>query len=90
MHYKIRKLAQAIYRYFFREKNLKIFIGKILILFFNTFAQNICSGYTLEPPRRGGGGSNEYPRRCFGPKVRKFGIYPCKPQFFYIGLQWGS
>ena len=47
-------------------------------------------GYTLEPPRRGG--SNEYPQSMFLSRNKKFNVYPCKPQFYYIkvGFQGGK
>ena len=47
-------------------------------------AQNIDCGYSLEPPRRGRGGSNEYPQSMFLSRNKKNNVYPCKPQFYYI------
>ena len=44
----------------FQLKNFDIFL---------IFAQNIDSGYTLEPPGRGG--SNEYPQSMFWSKDKK-------------------
>ena len=38
---------------------------------FHISAQNIDCGYSLEPPRRGGGN-------------KKNNVYPCKSQFYYI------
>ena len=46
----------------FTTKKKVNFQIKILI-FFDTSAQNIDCGYSLEPPRRGG--SNEYYNLCF-------------------------
>ena len=45
-------------------------------------AQNIDSGYSEEPPRRGG--FNEYPQSMFLNRNKKNNEYPCKPQFYYI------
>ena len=47
-------------------------------------AQNINFGYSLEPPRRGRGGSNEYPQSMFLSRNKKNNVYPCKLQFYYI------
>ena len=49
---------------------------------FLIFAQNIDSGYTLEPPRRGG--SNEYPQSMFWSKNKKNRYTPAYPSFAYI------
>ena len=51
---------------------------------FHISAQNIDSGYSLEPPRRGG--SNEYPQSMFWAEIRKITYTPCKPQFYYIKM----
>ena len=48
---------------------------------FNTFAQNIDCGYTLEPPRRGG--SNEYPQSMFWSKNKKNIIFSTEIIHFY-------
>ena len=53
---------------------------------FHNSAQNIDCGYSLEPPRRGGG-SNEYPQSMFLSRNKKNSEHPCKPQFYYI--KWG-
>ena len=53
---------------------------------FHIFVQNIDCGYSLEPPRRGG--SNEYPQSMFLNKSKKNIIYPCKPQFYYIKVEF--
>ena len=45
-------------------------------------AQNINYGYSLEPPRRGG--SNKYPQSMFLSRNKKYDVYPCKPQFYYM------
>ena len=52
---------------------------------FHISAQNIDCGYSLEPPRRGG--SNEYPQSMFLSKNKKYNVYPCKPQFYYMQLK---
>ena len=46
---------------------------------FNIPAQNIDSGYSLEPPRWGG--SNEYPQSMFFSKIRKIMYTPVNPSF---------
>ena len=43
------------------------------------FSQNIDSGYSLEPPRRGG--SNEYPQSMFYSKMIKIMYTPINPSF---------
>ena len=53
-----------------------------IVLFFHISAQNIDCGYSLEPPHRGG--SNEYPQSIFFSRNKKYNVYPCKPQFYYI------
>ena len=61
---------------------VKMFIfGWIFFNIFLIFAQNIDSGYTLEPPQSGG--SNEYPQSMLWSKNKKK-VYPCKPQLYYI------
>ena len=47
-------------------------------------AENIDSGYSLEPPRWGG--SNEYPQPMRSSKTKKNNVYPCKPQLYYIKI----
>ena len=47
-------------------------------------AQNIDCGCSLEPPRRGRGGSNAYPQSMFLSRNKKNNVYPYKPQFYYI------
>ena len=49
-------------------------------------AQNIDCGYSLEPPRRGG--SNEHPQFMFLSRNKKNNVYPCKPQFSYIKVEF--
>ena len=46
---------------------------------FHISAQNIDSGYSLEPPRRGG--SNECPQSMFSGKIRKIIYTPINPNF---------
>ena len=57
---------------------------------FNTSAQNIDCGYSLEPSHRGG--SNEYPQSIFLSRNKKNNVYPCKPQFYYVkeGFEGGQ
>ena len=61
-----------------KNENFQI---KILI-FFHISAQNINCWYSLEPPRRGC--SNEYPQSMFLSRNKKYNVYPCKPQIYYI------
>ena len=49
-------------------QKLKIFIYKNPDIF-HISAQNIDYGYSLEPPRRGRGGSKEYPQSMFSSKI---------------------
>ena len=51
---------------------------------FHISAQNLGGGYSLEPPRRRRGGSNEYPQYMFLSRNKKINVYPCKPQFYHI------
>ena len=64
---------------------MKTFQIKTLI-FFIFFTQNIDYGYLLELPRRGG--SNEYPQSMFFSRNKKNNVYPCKPQFYYIKVEF--
>ena len=48
---------------------------------FHISAQNIDSGYSLEPPR---GVSKEYPQSMFLSRIKKYNVYHCKPQFYHI------
>ena len=57
-----------------------------ILIFFNISAQNIDCGYSLEPPRRGG--SNEYPQYMLLSRNKKNNVYPCKPQFYYIKVEF--
>ena len=61
----------------FSDKNSDIFLIS---------AQNIDCGYLLEPPRRGG--SNEYQQSMFLSRNKKNNVYPCKPQFYYIKVEF--
>ena len=78
----LRKIAYAIYKEFFSNKN------KISLEFsfniFNICVQNIDCWYTLEPPRPGG--SNEYPQSIFLNKIKKRFI-PVNPSFT-IGMNF--
>ena len=62
-------------------EKLKIFRQKNQI-FFIFLLKNIDSGYSLEPPRRGG--SNKYPQSMFLSRNKQNNVYPCKPQFYHI------
>ena len=53
---------------------------------FRISAQNIDCVYSLEPPRRGG--SNEYPQFLFLSRNKTKNVYPCKPQFYYIKVEF--
>ena len=53
---------------------------------FHISAQNIDCGYSLEPPRRGD--SNEYPQSIFLSRHKQNHVYPCKPQFYYIKVEF--
>ena len=51
----------------------------LYIYFFNICVQNVDSGYTLEPPQRGG--SNEYPQSMFWIENKKNRYTPVNPTF---------
>ena len=53
---------------------------------FHISAQNIDCGYSSEPPRRGG--SNKCPQSMFWSRNKKNNIYPCKPQVYYIKVEF--
>ena len=53
---------------------------------FQISAQNINCGYLLEPPRRGG--SNEYPQSMVLSRNKKINVYPFKPQFYCIKVEF--
>ena len=53
---------------------------------FHISAQNIDYGCLLEPPRRGG--SNEYPQSMLLDRNKKHNVYPCKPQFYNINVEF--
>ena len=61
-----------------KNENFQIKISDI----FHIAAQNIHSGYLLEPPRRGG--FNEYSQSMFLSRNMKIMYTPCKPEFYYI------
>ena len=61
----------------FSAVKIENFVGKNDI--FNSLAQNIHCGYTLEPPHRGG--SNEYPQSMFWSKNKKNKYTPANPSF---------
>ena len=70
-----------IYRKFYHQKKKRKFSHKNLDIF-HISAQNIDSGYPLEPPHRGG--SDEYPQSMFLSTNKNNNIYPFKPQIYYI------
>ena len=45
-------------------------------------AQNIDCRYSLESPRRGS--SDKHQQSMFLRRNKKYNVYPCKPQFYYI------
>ena len=49
-------------------------------------AQNIDCGNSLELPRWGS--SNKYPQSMFWSRNKKNNVYPCKPQFYYIKVEF--
>ena len=63
----------------------KSFQIKILV-FFIFLLKNIDCGYSLEPACRGS--SNEYPQSMFLSRNKKNNVYPCKPQFYYIKVEF--
>ena len=67
------------YTEIFTTKNVNIHIKNSDILHIS--AQNIDSGYSFKPPRRGG--SKEYQQSMFFSR-KKNNVCPCKPQFYYI------
>ena len=73
-----------IYRKFHRQKT-ENFQNKNFDIF-HISAQNIYCGYSLEPPRRGG--SNKYPQSMFLSRNKKNNVYPCKPQFYYVEVEF--
>ena len=54
---------------------------------FQTSAQNIDCGYSLEPPRWGG--SYEYPQSMFLCRNKKIMYTPVNPSFYYIKVGLG-
>ena len=75
-----------LYKYIenFTTKNNKFSNKKSDI--FHISAQNIDCGYSLEQPRRGG--SDEYPQAMFLSRDKKNNVYPSKPQFYYIKVEF--
>ena len=53
---------------------------------FQTSAQKIDCEYLLEPPRQCG--SKEYQRSMFFNKIRKKYVHPCKPEFYYVKVEF--
>ena len=79
--YALRKLIHAIYKYF-SAVNIKNFIRKKKLMFFNIFAQNIDCGYNLCF------GSKH--NLCFGSKLRKIGILlQTQVKLYKSGVQGG-
>ena len=69
----------------FTSKSRK-FSDKKTLIFFYISARNVDCGYSLEPPRRGC--SNEYPQYMFLSIYKKNNVYPCKPKFYYVKLEF--
>ena len=65
-----------------KTENFQIKIPDI----FQISARNIDCGYSLEPPWRGS--SNEYPQSMFLSRNKENNVYPCKPQFYYIKVEF--
>ena len=82
IHYEYTPIQ--IYRKFHLQKNENFQIKNADI--FHISVQNIDCGYSLEPPWRGG--SNEYPQSMFLSRNKKNNVYPCKPQFYYIKVEF--
>ena len=59
---------------------------KKTLIFFIFFARNIDCGYSVEPPRQGC--CNEYTQSMFLSKNKKNNVYPCKPQFYCIKVEF--
>ena len=81
----LRITKTCLFKYIenFTSKNWKFSNKNSDILLIS--AQNIDCGHSLEPPRRGG--SNEYPLSMFLSRNKKNNVYPCKPQFYYMGFK---
>ena len=69
----ILKISPQKKNWKFSDKNSDIF---------HISARNIECGYWLERPHRDR--SNEYPQSMFLSRNKKYNVYPCKPQFYYI------
>ena len=79
-HYK--NMPIQIYRKFHLQK-LKILQTRNSDIFHSS-PQNIDCG--TRQKRRGG--SNEYPQSMFLSRNKKNNVYPCKPQFYYIKMEF--
>ena len=82
--YHYENMPIQIYWNFYHQK-MKIFRWNNSDIF-HISAQNIDCGYSLEPPRQGG--SNEYPQSMFWAEIKKNNVYPCKPQFYCIKVEF--
>ena len=80
LHYE--NMPIQVYWKFYRQKKENIQIKNSDI--FLTFAHNIDCGNSLELPQRGA--SNKYPQSMLLRRNKKYNVYPCKPQFYYIKL----
>ena len=80
-----KNMPIQIYWEFYHQKT-KTFRWKTLDIFFYIFAQNIDCGYSLEPPQQGS--SNAYPQSMFLSRRKKINVYPCKPQFYCIKVEF--
>ena len=77
------------YTMIFTAVKMTNFQIKIMLFFFYLiFAQNIDSGYTLEPPKWGG--SNVYTQSMLKIKNRKNNALSCKTQFYCIKVEFNG
>ena len=79
--FSLRKHANSNILKILPPKN-DLFLDKKNSDVFLIFAQNIDCECSLQPPRWGG--TNEYPQSMFWSEIRKYNVYPYKPQFYYI------
>ena len=63
---------------------MKVFIKNLI--FFIFLLTNIHYRYLLELPHRGS--SNKYQQSIFLGRNKKNNVYPCKPQFYYIKVEF--
>ena len=75
-----------LFKYYvnFTTKKMKVFIKNLI--FFIFLLTNIHCRYLLELPHRGS--SNKYQQSIFFGRNKKNNVYPCKPQFYYIKVEF--